>query len=72
MNGFWRSKSLLKTVSWLFVSGILIAVAGYVETGNGKAAIMAAFWACVFKTPVYWFHEFLWERAGVPDPDIDL
>lgn len=72
VNGFFKSKAFLKTVSWLFVSGLLIAVAGYCETGNFRASIMAAVWACVFKTPVYWLHEFFWERAGVPDPDIDL
>ena len=49
-------KSFYKTVSWLVVSGILIAGCGYFETGSLKVAVMSAFWACILKTPIYWIH----------------
>lgn len=61
-------KSILKTISWLLVSGLIIFVGGYFETGNALIAVKAAFWASVLKTPVYWIHEVVWTRAGVTDP----
>lgn len=57
-------KSFYKTVSWLVVSGILIAGCGYFETGNLRIALMSAFWACVLKTPIYWIHELIWTGIG--------
>jgi uncharacterized membrane protein len=65
-NNSWRilMNSFYKTVSWLVVSGILIAGCGYFETGNLKVAVMSAFWACVLKTPIYWIHELFWSRIG--------
>lgn len=57
-------KCFLKTMSWLIVSGILIAVCGYAETGSVKVAVMSAFWACVLKTPIYWIHELIWSKAA--------
>lgn len=51
-----------KTISWLLVSAIIIAGCGYFETGNIIASLMASFWACVLKTPVYWIHEILWNK----------
>ncbi len=58
-------KSFYKTVSWLVVSGILIAGCAYYETQNLSLALMSACWACVLKTPIYWIHELAWTRIGV-------
>lgn len=58
-------KNFYKTISWLIVSGILIAGCGWYETGNLTIALMSAFWACVLKTPIYWVHELIWSRVGV-------
>lgn len=65
-------RGLLKTASWMIASGVLIAVAGYAETGNLKTAVMASFWACLFKTPIYWVHEVIWEKVGVKKPPVDI
>ena len=58
-------KSFYKTVSWLVVSGILIAGCAYYETRNLKIALMSAFLTCLLKTPIYWIHELVWTRIGV-------
>ena len=52
-----------KTVSWLAVSYILIAATVWYESGNLSVALLAAFWACVIKTPIYSLHESLWGRV---------
>lgn len=57
-------KSFYKTVSWLIVSGILISACNWYEMRDLKVAVIAAFWGCVFKTPVYWFHEKLWSNKS--------
>lgn len=57
-------KCLLKTMSWLIVSGILIAVCAYAETGSVKVAVTSALWACILKTPIYWAHEILWSKVS--------
>lgn len=64
-------KQFLKTISWLIVSGLLIAGSVYAETHSLKAATIAAFWACLVKTPVYWLHEIIWDRAGIKAPCVD-
>lgn len=56
------SKIAIKTFSWLIVSGILILLAGGISTGNWHVAFWAAFWACLLKTPVYFGHEYLFEK----------
>ena len=58
----------LKTMSWLIVSGILIAFCGYLETGSVIVAVKASIWACIMKTPVYWAHELLWSKATNASP----
>jgi uncharacterized membrane protein len=63
-------KCLLKTLSWLIVSGILIAFCGYMETGSALVAIKASVWACILKTPVYWVHELIWSKAKDAGPKI--
>lgn len=55
-------KSIAKTVSWLVVSGLLIAVCTWFESGSLAIGLVAAFWACLLKTPIYWVHEALWEQ----------
>ena len=61
-------KSLAKTISWLIVSGILIAGCSWFESGNFTVGLMAAFWACMLKTPVYWIHEIMWDKTGHKTP----
>lgn len=56
------SKTGVKTLSWLLVSGLLIFGAAYYETRSTHLSLMAAFWACALKTPVYFVHEALFER----------
>ena len=56
-NPTWK-----KTVSWLIVSGILITLTAWFESGSFTVAIMTAFWASIIKTPVYSLHEALWGR----------
>ena len=51
-----------KTISWLIVSGVLITGTAWYESGSFTVAAMAAFWACLLKTPVYWLHEHFWHR----------
>lgn len=64
-------KSITKTISWLVVSGILIAGCSWFESGSLMVGLMAAFWACVFKTPIYWIHEIVWDKAGCKTPKAD-
>ena len=61
-------KSLAKTISWLIVSGILIAGCSWFESGNLAVGLMAAFWACILKTPVYCIHEIMWDKTGHKTP----
>lgn len=58
-------RNFQKTISWLIVSGLLIAVCNYWEVRNLKLAIMSSFWACVFKTPIYWIHEYVWSKSKI-------
>lgn len=60
MRKVLTSKSFMKTVSWLCVSGIIIAIPALITTGSLLTALEVAFWACLFKTPVYWLHEIVW------------
>lgn len=57
------TKAMAKTVSWLVISGLIIAAPTWYETGSVGTAFLVAFWACLFKTPVYWLHELGWQRA---------
>jgi len=68
-----KSKSMLKTVSWLMVSGALIASTGWYESGSFKIGLLAALWACLLKTPIYWVHEIVWERRkAITTPKTEL
>lgn len=53
---------LLKTLSWAFVSGIIIGTTTYCETGCIRAALVTALVASTLKTPVYSLHEMAWNR----------
>lgn len=52
-----------KTVSWLAVSGTLIALTAWFESGSLTIGLMTAFWASLIKTPVYSIHESLWGKV---------
>lgn len=60
MRKVLTSKSFAKTMSWMLVSGVIIAIPTLVTTGSLVTALGVAFWACLFKTPVYWLHEVVW------------
>jgi uncharacterized membrane protein len=60
MRKILTSKSFTKTVSWMLVSGAIIALPTFYATGSLMTALEVAFWACLFKTPVYWLHEVAW------------
>lgn len=64
-------KNLYKTISWLIVSGVLIAACNWYEIGDLKTACLGAFWSCVFKTPVYWIHELIWNKKVKKHDPID-
>ncbi len=53
----------LKTLSWAFVSGIIIGTTTYVETKNIQAALVTALVASTLKTPIYSLHEMVWNRV---------
>ena len=65
---FFKNKTAVKSISWLFVSGVLITFTVWLETGSFKAALVSATMACLIKTPVYSVHEttfeHLWNKAG--------
>jgi uncharacterized membrane protein len=54
--------TLLKTLSWAFVSGLLIYGSVLWETGNHTASFVAAFMAVALKTPFYTVHEWAWNK----------
>lgn len=56
-----------KTVSWLCVSGVLIALTAWFESGSLMVGLMTAFWASLIKTPVYSLHESLWGKIIFKD-----
>lgn len=61
--------TLLKTVSWAVVSGVLIGTTAYVETGSVRAALVTALVSASLKTPIYTIHEMAWKRLkGKPKP----
>lgn len=60
MRKVLTSKSFAKTLSWMLVSGVIIALPTLATTGSLMTALEVAFWACLFKTPVYWLHEVAW------------
>lgn len=60
MKKVLTSKSFAKTISWMLVSGVIIALPTLYATGSLLTALEVAFWACLFKTPVYWLHEVVW------------
>lgn len=62
MKRLVKSKAFLKTVSWLVVSGVIIAIPTYLKTNSFVTALEVAGAACVLKTPVYWLHEVVWHR----------
>lgn len=55
-------KTLIKTVSWALVSGVLIFGSAYSATGLVRESLLAACFASLLKTPVYAAHEPLFER----------
>jgi uncharacterized membrane protein len=63
-----RRKIVVKSLSWALVSGLLIFLTAWTETGMFKAAVMTAIVSCLLKTPFYSIHEFLfdaaWNRKG--------
>ena len=63
------SKTTVKTVSWVIVSGLVIFVAAYTETRMPVASFMTAFWACLLKTPFYSVHEVVFERLWHGKPE---
>jgi len=58
-----RMTTLLKTLTWALVSGVLIGGAAYWETRNVWVAFVTAVWAVSLKTPAYTVHEWLWNKA---------
>lgn len=61
-------RSILKTLSWLMVSGLIIFASALYECGSVRLALWAALIASFLKTPVYWLHEVAWSKSGV-DPE---
>jgi uncharacterized membrane protein len=56
-------KTIIKSISWAVVSGLLIFTSSYIATGLFNASLMAAFMASLVKTPVYAAHEPIFERV---------
>ncbi len=61
-------KHLLKTASWLLISGFLIFLSSWYESGLFMVGLKAAVWASLFKTPIYWVHEWMWHT---PSPKVN-
>lgn len=57
-----KNPTLYKTLSWLVISYLLICSTAWYESGNLTIGMWAALWACIIKTPVYWFHEAIWGK----------
>lgn len=60
-------KTLAKTLSWTFVSVLIIFVPAYVETASIKSAFVVAFAAVAAKTPFFAVHEAVFERIWPGD-----
>lgn len=61
-------RTILKSLSWAFVSGIIIGTTAYAETSSLKAACVTALVSALLKTPVYSLHELVWNgkaKAGL-------
>lgn len=57
-----KNPTLLKTISWLAISYVLIASTAWYESGSLSVGLLAAFWASLIKTPIYSLHESLWGK----------
>jgi len=63
-----RAKVVIKSLSWAAVSGVIIFLTAWLETGMYKAALITALVSVLLKTPFYSVHEVVfdavWHRKG--------
>jgi len=55
-NRFW------KTITWRVISWVVSFVIGYGLTGNIAMALSFGFADTIFKTALYWIHEYKWDK----------
>mgnify|MGYP006000866593 CR=1 FL=1 len=53
---------LWKTITWRIISWIVSFAIGYGLTGNIGMALSFGFADTIFKTVLYWLHEYKWDK----------